>query len=169
MCAAPKGNQFWKLATKQGRDKIFATPEAFWKIALEYFEICDTGSTLSLVDTIKSGDNAGTVFEVPVKRPYSIEELCVYCNISRQTFLNYEKDENYKEFFEVFARVRDIIRGNQITGALAGAYKENIVARINGIGDRQNIVNEIPAPVINVSSEKARQAAEEFINKLKDE
>lgn len=26
--AAPKGNQFWMLRSKHGRDKLFATPEA---------------------------------------------------------------------------------------------------------------------------------------------
>ena len=28
--AAPKGNQFWMLRSKHGRDKLFATPEALW-------------------------------------------------------------------------------------------------------------------------------------------
>lgn len=27
--AAPKGNQFWMLRSKHGRDKLFATPEAY--------------------------------------------------------------------------------------------------------------------------------------------
>jgi hypothetical protein len=35
---APKGNEFWKLRSKHGRDKLFATPELFWQAALEYFQ-----------------------------------------------------------------------------------------------------------------------------------
>ena len=36
--AAPKGNQFWMLRSKHGRDKLFATPEALWEAACEYFQ-----------------------------------------------------------------------------------------------------------------------------------
>ena len=39
--AAPKGNQFWMLRSKHGRDKLFATPEALWEAACEYFQWCD--------------------------------------------------------------------------------------------------------------------------------
>ena len=39
--AAPKGNQFWKLRSKHGRDKLFATPDLLWQAACEYFEWCD--------------------------------------------------------------------------------------------------------------------------------
>ena len=41
MCAAPKGNQFWKLRSKHGRDKLFATPDLLWEAACEYFAYCD--------------------------------------------------------------------------------------------------------------------------------
>ena len=39
--AAPLGNQFWKLRSKHGRDYLFATPEALWEAACEYFNWCD--------------------------------------------------------------------------------------------------------------------------------
>jgi len=35
---APTGNEFWKLRTKHGRDKIFSTPEILWDAACEYFQ-----------------------------------------------------------------------------------------------------------------------------------
>ena len=39
--AAPKGNKFWMLRSKHGRDKLFATPELLWDAACEYFQWCD--------------------------------------------------------------------------------------------------------------------------------
>ena len=39
--AAPKGNKFWMLRSKHGRDKLFATPELLWEAACEYFQWCD--------------------------------------------------------------------------------------------------------------------------------
>ncbi len=38
--AAPLGNQFWKLRSKHGRDKIFADPETMWEAACDYFQWC---------------------------------------------------------------------------------------------------------------------------------
>ena len=39
--AAPKGNQFWKLHSKHGRDTLFSTPDLMWEAACEYFQWCD--------------------------------------------------------------------------------------------------------------------------------
>ena len=38
---APKNNQFWKLRSKHGRDKIFKTPKILWEAACDYFEWCE--------------------------------------------------------------------------------------------------------------------------------
>jgi len=39
--AATKGNQWWKLRAKHGRDKIFKTPALLWEACVEYFEATD--------------------------------------------------------------------------------------------------------------------------------
>ena len=36
--AAPKGNRFWEVRSKHGRDKILKTPEIMWEAAKQYFE-----------------------------------------------------------------------------------------------------------------------------------
>ena len=40
---ASMGNQWWKLRTKIGREKLFKTPEILWSACVEYFEAtgCD--------------------------------------------------------------------------------------------------------------------------------
>ena len=45
--AVPKGNQFWKIRSKHGRDKLFATPELMLEAAMEYFEWCDANPWIS--------------------------------------------------------------------------------------------------------------------------
>ena len=35
---APTGNEFWKLRSKHGRDKLFQSPELLWDAAEEYFQ-----------------------------------------------------------------------------------------------------------------------------------
>ena len=35
---APEGNDYWKARCSHGRRPVFATPEALWESAVEYFE-----------------------------------------------------------------------------------------------------------------------------------
>lgn len=143
---APIGNQFWKLRSKHGRDKIFESPEQFKQAAYEYFDTADNNPWLKM-EVVKSGENAGQLLPVPTQKPYSIQALCIFLGITEQTFLNYEKDENYKDFFEVFTHVRDIIETNQLEGATVGAYNANIVARKLGLTDKSNVTVNVEQPL----------------------
>lgn len=136
--AAPKKNQFWKLRAKHGRDKIFESPELFLEAAYEYFEQADKNPWLHN-EVVKSGQNAGQILPVPTQRPYTLEALCIFLGITHKTFLNYEKEEEYKDFFQVFTHVRDIIENNQLEGATVGAYNANIIARKLGLKDEQKV------------------------------
>lgn len=153
---APKGNSFWKLRSKHGRDKIFETPELFIEAAYEYFEKCDE-NPWNKMEVVKTGQNAGQLLPVPTQKPYSIKALCLFIHITEQTFLNYEKDENYKDFFEVFTHVRNIIENQQFEGATVGAYNANIIARQLGLSDKNSL--ELSGEVKTVQlSEKAAKA-----------
>lgn len=132
---APKGNEYWKFAEKHGRGFKY-TPEALWEEALKYFEYM-SNSVWNKKEAIKSGDMAGTLIDIPTQTPLSIETFCLFADISRQTFLNYESNqEPYKEFFEVVTRIRGVIESNQFEGATVGAYNPNIIARKLGLGDK---------------------------------
>lgn len=133
--AAPKGNSFWKLRSKHGRNKIFESPEMFKEAAYEYFEKCDS-NPWNKMEVVKSGDNAGKLLPVPTQKPYTIQGLCIFLHIDEKTFWNYNKDEKYKDFFQVFTHVRDIIENNQMEGATVGAYNANIIARKLGLTDK---------------------------------
>jgi len=156
---APKNNQFWKLRTKHGRDKIFESPEIFIESSYDYFDKCDE-NPWNKMEVVKSGDNAGQLLPVPTQKPYTLKGLCIFLGITEQTFLNYEKEESYKDFFEVFTHVRNIIENNQLEGATVGAYNANIVGRLLGLVDRvqETIIDE--RPVISVKSEQTKNSIE---------
>lgn len=137
MQGAPKGNQFWKLRSKHGRDKIFETPEIFLKAAYEYFETVNKNPWI-MQEMVRGGDKAGEMVDKKIPRPYTIKGLCVFLNINHVTFLDYEREKG-KDFTKVFTHVREIIETNQTEGAMVGAYKENIIARILGLADKQSI------------------------------
>jgi hypothetical protein len=136
--AAPKGNKFWKLRSKHGRDKIFSSPDIFLESAYEYFEYCDNNPWLHN-EVVKTGKEAGKILPVPTQRPYTIEALCRFLHITHQTFRTYETDENYKDFFTVFTHVREVIENNQFEGATVGAFNANIIARKLGLTDKKDV------------------------------
>jgi|GEM_PF-436550 len=164
--AAPKNNQFWKLRSKHGRDKIFSSPAIFLEAAMEYFENADQNPWFKN-EVVKTGQEAGKLLPVPTQRPYTIEALCIFLDITHQTFLNYEKDEKYKDFFDVFTHVRDMIENNQFEGATVGAYNANIIARKLGLADKKEHESPdgsmSPQPNIIVNSKNTGKQIEKLI------
>ncbi len=133
---APKGNKYWKLRDKDGRNKLFKTPEALLKECYAYFDWCHE-NPIKTNDVIRGGENAGTQISYENERPYTIDGLCVFLGITYPTLLNYENAETHKDFFKVISHVKSKIRENQLSGAIVGNYNSNIVARINGLTDSQ--------------------------------
>lgn len=156
--AAPEKNNFYKMRKKDGRELIFSSPDDLLDKAYDYFNWCNENPWIKK-DFVKGGDMAGTIVDIPTSRPYTIEGLCVHIGICVQTFHNYE---DRKDFFDVVTHIREVIRQNQIEGACVGAYNSNIVSRILGLSDKQEIESKGDI-VINVQSDKTKDS----INKLK--
>lgn len=60
--------------------------------------------------------------EVEIKRPYTIEGLCLALKCHRQTILNYSKKDGY---FDTITRAKMKISKQKIEGALVGIYNAN--------------------------------------------
>ena len=88
--AAPKGNQFWKLRSKHGRDKIFATPNDLLMAAYEYFD-WNAKIPWYKKELLKSGDRAGELVDVPVERPLSERGLCSFIGVNTLYLNQFEK------------------------------------------------------------------------------
>ena len=139
MCAAPKGNEYWRLRSKDGRDKIFKTPKDLWEAANEYFQwIDDNPFKEEQIVKFKDYHTIGTVSKM---RPYTIHGLCNFIDISVDGFALYEKRE---DFIGVTTRIRQIIYNQKFEGAAAGFLNPNIIARDLGLSDKKEIdVKEI--------------------------
>ncbi len=131
---APKGNQFWKLRSKHGRDKIFKTPEILLQAAYEYFEWCEN-------NPIKAEDNKGTknINIVKFKRPFTLKGFCIYCGASESWFKEYRKAITDKDFLSVIHIIEEIIYTQKFEGAAIGIYNANIIARDLGLSDQQKV------------------------------
>lgn len=126
-------NTLYQITNKVGRP-IEYSPEELALKANEYFQWV-------LENPLIEVDFRGKYLEevkLPKMRPFTIEGFCIFAGIIRQTFLNYEKRE---EFLEVVSKIRNIIENQQYEGAASGFLNSNIVARKLGLADKKE--NEI--------------------------
>lgn len=131
--AAPIGNQYYLLRSKDGRDKEY-TPEKLLQTANEYFQWC-LDNPLKEEQIVKYRDTYEKV-GVNKMRPFTLQGFCNYAEIMKNTFLNYEKD---KDFLHVTTRIRGIIENHQLEGAASGFLNPNIIARKLGLADKKEV------------------------------
>lgn len=144
--AALKGNEYWKLRSKDGRDKIFETPEIFLDACNEYFKWCVDNPLLESIPMkrkISRDEEVIEMIEVPKMRPFTIQGLCNYLDISVKTFALYEERQ---EFIPVTTRARQIIYNQKFEGAASGFLNPNIIARDLGLVDKKErtVIQEQP-------------------------
>jgi len=139
MCAAPKGNQFWKLRSSIGRDKIFESPEQLWKGCQEYFESVDNRKWIR----VEYNGKDATRCEVPNETPYTLTGLCLFLDIDLKTWNNYKNRSEDKHFSQTIAQVENIIYTQKYEGAMVGAFNANITARDLGLRDSKDIDHSV--------------------------
>ena len=142
--AAPKGNQFWKLRNKHGRDKLFKTADLLWEAACEYFQWCDENPLLQ--KDFKGKDAEVVYYEH--KRAYTLTGLCLYLDCNTKYFYDFEdsirgkEDKLSKDFSEIISRMREIIYTQKFEGAASGLFNANIIARDLGLTDKKEVKKE---------------------------
>lgn len=164
------GNQFWKLRSKHGRDKLFNSPKLLLKTAYEYFQWVDDHPWMKNEQVKQPAkavkdENGQTVFapviaQIPTARPYTLSGLCIYLDCSEETLKAYGKDEDKKDFFEVVHAIRAIIDTQQLEGAAVGAFNPSIIARKLGLADKQ-VIDQINYNV-PVTKDEAKRIAKDL-------
>lgn len=143
--AAPEGNQFWKLRSKHGRDKIFQTPEILWEAACEYFEWCDNNPLKKTeAKSVSGGKEPGSIetVELPLMMAYTLHGLCIYLGVNTKYFNDFEAAK-HEGFSEVITRIREVIYTQKFTGAAAGLLNQNIIARDLGLTDKKEVEKKV--------------------------
>jgi len=142
------GNQFWKLRTKHGKDKIFGGDgSTLWAEACAYFDWCDR-HPWERVELVKYQGIAEEA-DVPLGRPYTMDGLTVYLGVSSSYFRTAksalkEKMEAKRatpdelELLSVIECIEQTVRTQQVEGAAVGVFNANLISRINGIADNVN-------------------------------
>lgn len=170
--SAPTGNQFWKLASKHGRDTLFTSPELLWEAACEYFEWAENNPLMAQeqrkgniiiakgVDT--SELDLSPMVEIPKMRAFTLENLCSYLGCNTAYFRNFKivDKEREQEFSAVFTRIQETIRNQKFIGAAAGFLNPMIIARDLGLRDHIDQKNENINLNIEPTPEEAQRIKE---------
>jgi len=129
---APTGNQFWKLRSKHGRDKIFSTPEILWDAACEYFQWVEDNPLYE--SKLVSYQGVSTIEQVPKMRAMTLDGLLLFLGVSDMTWYRAKDDE---DFSGVIREIEKVIRQQKFAGAAADLLNANIIARDLGLKDSQ--------------------------------
>jgi hypothetical protein len=158
---APKGNQFWKLRSKHGRDKLFATPELLWNAACEYFQWCEDNPLYETKAFAYQGEI--TTATLPKMRAMTLSQLCFYLHCNEAYFRNFKLQlpEGEKDFNAVIEEIERTIYNQKFQGAAADLLNANIIARDLGLAEKQ----EIKLPENSEVLINARQRAQNITEK----
>lgn len=134
--AAKKGNQYWKLRSKHGRDKIISEPQSLLDSADEYFQWCIDNPVLEEDYKVVGGK----LRKVKIAHPQVFQKgaLARFCHVSKWETIDDLKNDS-KDFLEVIEHIEGIIRDQKFKYATVGMFNSNIVSRDLGLMDKKNI------------------------------
>jgi|ERR1035437_840975 hypothetical protein len=147
MCAAPKGNQFWRLRSKHGRDKLFATPELLWEAACEYFQWCE--NTPLYKSEAFAYQGVVILKDIPIMRAMLMPQLCFYLTCDESYFRVFKstlKDCD-EDFLTVIHDIEQTIYSQKFQGASGNLLNANIIARDLGLADRSVLAGDKDNPL----------------------
>lgn len=161
--------KIWQVAAKPvgGRPRKFETWQELYDGAIAYFKYVDEhpwqvkGATQTLHDNDGSKTTGVAQNVRALTRPYTIYGLLAFLGC---TYKWGDLRRNYQDregFFEVFEWIENIVRSQQLDGAMIRQFDGNIVARLQGLAETQ--VNKV-----SVSPEGVPSLTEEDIEKLRD-
>lgn len=157
---ALKGNNFWEIRSKHGRDILFKSPELLWEAACEYFKWCVDNPIMKAENKVVSvGGNMGSEVELheePLKRPFTLDGLCLYLGCGSAYFRQFKSSKAYesnKDFSTVIEAIEKTVFNQQYEGAAVGQFNANIISRALGLIDKQDITTageKLSAPEFKV-------------------
>jgi hypothetical protein len=131
---AEKGNQYYLLRSKHGRNKKYENVEDFSAACVEYFETVLENPIITKQLVSYKGDS--WLEDLPHTPPFTLTGLQLWIGITDQTWHNYKQD---KDFLEVIQWVEKTIYNQKFEGAAVGVYNANIISRDLGLIDKKEV------------------------------
>lgn len=134
---APIGNRFWEQRSSHGRKPIFESPEQLWQAACEYFEWVESNPLQE--EKIFHAQGIITKDTISKIRAMTIRGLCLFLDISFDTWQDYKKRE---DFIDITTQVEAVIFNQKFEGAAADLLNANIIARELGLAEKKELTGE---------------------------
>lgn len=152
--SAPEGNKFWELRSKNGRDKLFASPKLMWNAACQYFNWC-------VDNPIKDPRSFGG--KQMIQRPFTMEGLCRYLNCNTAYFRTFKSrlTDADEGFDTVINNIEETVYQQKFENAAIGVYNQSIIARDLGLTEKTD--STIKADIHTIDYTKLSDAALEEI------
>lgn len=114
-------------------------PDELQKKINAYFDWCDQNPFIKY-DCVKTGQDAGKELQIKIPRPYTIQGIVCHLEIDRQTWYNWcDESQKNTDLFDIVTRANTKISQNQVEGAGAGVFNPMIIARLQGLTDKQEV------------------------------
>jgi hypothetical protein len=164
---APFKNQFWKLRSKHGRDKLFTTPELLWDAACAYFQWCEDNHLAEEKVFQYQGEIVRA--EVRKMRAMTLSGMCFYLHCSESYFRAFKStcQEKDKDILTVIDDIETIIYNQKFAGASADLLNANIISRDLGLMDKQGI--DLSYNLEHMSDEQLTIISNNIINATRNE
>jgi DNA-packaging protein gp3 len=132
--AAPKGNQYYKLAHNWKKPKRYQPDELLDK-ANEYAKWCEENPLYEM-----KVFGTGVKINVPKMRAMTFQGFSLFANIALSTLKDYETQEAYSA---IMSHIRSLFFSQKFEGAAAEQLNPNIIARELGLSEKTDNKTEI--------------------------
>lgn len=141
MAPAPIGNKYWQLRFTHGKPKTY-TPEELHYKAKEYFDWV-LENPIEILDPTDKKKHTVKI------RPMSKRGFCVFIGLASSNYFEWHKDKDYQD---IIRAINDVIAIQQTEMASIGEFKENIIARMQGLAEKQEVQQTV-VKYLNVSKQ----------------
>ena len=153
------GNEFWKLRSKHGRDRLISNPKLLLEAAYEYFAWCYE-NPLHVIDF--RGKDIQEV-QLPKPRVFQKSGLARYVGVSKWETIKSLKSVS-KDFLETIETIETIIYEQKFEGASVGIFNPSIMARDLKLAD--NITSALTVKDITKASDKELEEEYKKLNTI---
>lgn len=153
-----KDQQLWKLRKSTGRHALYETKAKLWRKCVKYFDWVEA-NPLQKTELVKYEGKAKQI-SIPVMRAMTIRGLCLFLDISRETWHNYRADKRGDEdghdreyLAETCSKVEDIIYEQKFTGAAADLLNVQIISSELELKERHELSGSIDVMIKDLTDE----------------
>jgi hypothetical protein len=162
--------ELWQIAKPFGRPAKFKSPEELWDAFQRYCTWAENnpltiGKERRQKNNAKGAEKSQRNEEAP--RPLSLTAFRLHASIKREwCIFKADYSKRSQDFCRVLYAIEESVRQQQVDNALVGLYKENLVARINGLAE---VTKQEVSGSVNTQQGMSVEKSREFLQQIESE